>query len=509
LNGKALFIKYWLIGEPLLSFIPYYYSTLPGMKNGISGSMIEGDNIGIIKNISEEKKEAALEVLKYFTSKEYQSFMFKEGLCITSLRELWDEEEMCEYAPCDLVKGLQCVRKPQFIKDGPEGYEKKYRKYIYQYLYEDEPIEEILKKILDVTKFYTISLNTEDSYVGLIFYIFISVITVLMLLSLFVLSNDNFHPFFMLLPSEFWIITVLGSIMILWIPILNYGMIESIKCHFKSLLFSIGYSFTFCPTLHKLILQFPEENKIIRWIINHKYMFLLLNIIIDALLNSISLINKYTVKSVMVEDGESFQLCNYKSDYSVMIIIIYKILILLLLLFLIFVEWNVSETMYDVKFILSALYIDMLSTILIVFFFFIQIKYYTTYFLIQAVNISIISITNYIFLYGIRVFLGFIRKQNVKLQFINRINEKFVNNETQFQSKSYKKDNTSFNNNCSVIKNNIMDESVDNGNFETSTTIKSNFISRMIDYHYSTSIFSSNSGSMKTSTTTSVSANFN
>jgi len=433
--------------------------------------------------------------------------MFENGLCITSLSELWDDEEICKNISCNLIKELQCVRKPQFIKDGPENYEKKYRKYIYQYLYEDKPIEEILKKILDVTKFYEISLNTEDSYVGLICYVFISVISGLMLLSLLVLFKDNFYPFFMILSSDFWIITVLGSIIILWIPIFNYGTIESIKCQFKPLLFSIGYSFIFCPIMHKLISQFPEENKTIKWIINHKYMFLLFNILIDISLNSISLINKYIVKSVMVEDGESFQVCNYKENYGIIIIVLYKFIVLLLLLFLIFVEWNISQTMYDMKFILSALYIDILSTTLIVVFFFIQIKFYITYFLIQTVNISIISITNYIFLYGIRVFLGIIRKQNVKLQFINRINENFINNATQFQTKSYNKDATSFNNNVSIIKNNIMDESEDNGNVETSTT-KSNFISRMIDYHYSTSIFSSNSGSVRVSTTTSDSNNF-
>jgi len=58
---------------------PYYKSILPGIKQGISGFFIDGNNIGIIKNISEDKKEAALELLKFFISKEYQIKICNEG----------------------------------------------------------------------------------------------------------------------------------------------------------------------------------------------------------------------------------------------------------------------------------------------------------------------------------------------------------------------------------------------------------------------------------------------
>jgi len=487
-KSKVIFLKYWFLAEPLLSNIPYYLSIIPGLKEGVSGSMVSVNNLGIIKNNTEEKKKASIEVLKFFASEEYQKKMFEKKICLTALSELWNNEEVCENGLCDLVKEVQFTGEPKFIKEfkmeRTKSYDKKFKKYIYQFLYENKTIEETLKKITDITKVYYISLNTENTYVGLFYFIFISTISILMLLSLIVLFNDNFNPFFMFLSSNFWIITVLGSIMILWVPILNYGEIKEIKCYLKLLLLSIGYTLNFFPTIHKLISQFPEERKITKWIIKHKYMYLLLNILIDALLSSLSLIKPHSLKLISVEEGESFEICKYNEQYNVIILLLYKIMVMLLMLFIIFVEWNISEIMYDIKFAVSALYIDMLSIILLFVFNFIQIKYYKFYFIIQTINISIISISNYIFLYGIRVFLGFIRKQNVKLQFINHINESFINNETQLQTKSYNTGTINYTNN-SIYKTSTMDENEGNEVTERITTCKSNFISRMIDYHYS------------------------
>lgn len=198
-------------------------------------------------------------------------------------------------------------------------------------------------------------------------------------------------------------------------------------------------------------------------------------------MNGFSIIDKYTLKSVNVEDGEIFEVCNYNGKYSVIFLILYKLIILLLLLFLIFVEWNISEIIYDIRFVTTVIYIDILSFIIKIVFLIIQIKYYENYFIIQTVNIFIISIMNYIFLFGIRVLLGLIHKQNVNLQFINR-NENFINNETQLRTKST--NNETINVDDSIYKTNTVDENGENENIEPTATIKSNFISRMIDYHY-------------------------
>jgi len=219
MKEESVFIKYLLLGKPLIEEIRYYRSILPGIKKGISGFFIDGNNMGIIKNISEDKKEAALEVLKYFTSKEYQIKIFNEK-CIPAISELWYDEELCKNELCDIAKSDQFTMEPEFIKDKPDYYRKKYQKYIYQYLYgNDITVDEASKHIEDLTKVYYVSLDTKNSYVGLICFVFFSVISAFMLLSLIFIFVDNFNPFFMFLSEEFWIITVLGSIMVFWIPL--------------------------------------------------------------------------------------------------------------------------------------------------------------------------------------------------------------------------------------------------------------------------------------------------
>jgi len=473
------------VGEPFLGTIPYEISALPGLKKGISGTSISGNSIGITKNIKKDKRDAAIEVLKFFTSKFYQKEVFRNKYCLTAIDELYYDEQVCnKNGLCDLFRDVQFTVEPEFMREGqPVDYGKKYRKYIYQYLYGNKSIDDTLKQINDLKKIYFVSLDTENSYVGLICFLFFSVVTAFMILSLVFLFRENFRPFFMFLPEDFWIITVLGSVIILWVPYTDYGLVTERKCLLKPILMSIGYTLNICPVIYQLIVQFPEENSIFNWIHRHKYLFLLFNLSIDVLICSTFLLNPITSTTISVEDGESFKTCKFGGEYSIVIMFIYKLLVIILMLLFIFVEWNISSTMDDIKFIISALYIDILSIILIYIFHLIKIKYYLSYFLLQAMNTSIISIFNYLCLYGIRLLLAFIRKQNIRLKYISSINEKFINNETQLQSRvSRISDNGNIS--CDPASS-PMYENEECGNSSTVLASKSsNFIARMIDYHY-------------------------
>jgi len=497
MDGNSIFLKYWVIGEPLLNMAlnKYHISILPGMKEGISSSILSGTNIGIIKNISENKKEAAFEVLKFFSSKEYQKKKFEEQSIFTAIDELWNDEKTCDIGLYEIVKSMQYIVEPEFIKEGQDDYRKRYQKYIYQYLYENKTIEETLKKINDITDTYYIALNTKNSYIGLICFILFSVTSTSMLLSLVFIIKENFHPFTMFLPDGFWIATILGSILILWVPFINYGPVTTLKCHINLLLLSMGYTLSVCPAMYKLIVCFPEDNKLITWIYKHKYLFLLFNILIDVLMNSISLIKLCTIQKVIVEDGESYEKCKY-GEYRIISLLVYKLIVIALILFLIFVEWNFSTILYDIRFIILSLYIDVLSIIIIYIFHVIQIKNYKIFFIIQTINTTIISFSNYIFLYGFRILLGFMRKQNITLELINRINDSYIDNETQLKSKTYNNNNNKY----SIYKSEEMNDSVENGNSTLKSANKSNFIKRMIKYHYSSILINSNSNSIAINT---------
>ena len=427
MSGKYIFLKYWFLGEQLLFL--NYISNLPGIKEGISGTTVAGNNIGIIKNISKEKKDAALEVVKFFISKEFQKQGFETGTFVSAINEFWYDKEVCKNDEiCDIFKNVQFTVEPKFIQKEPDDYKKKYQEYIYQFLYENKTINETLKQINDLKKIYYVSLNTENSYVGLICFIYFSVISILMLLSLIFIIGDTFHPFFNFLTNDFWIITILGSIMILWVPITIYGPVTTLKCHLKVFLLSIGYTFSVCPSLFKLIVHFPKKNKISPWINNNKYPFLLFNILIDILVNSVSIINPYTSQPVLIEDGESFEVCKFNGEYSIIIVMIYKLVIIFSILFLVFAEWNHSPNKYNLRFIVSTIYIDILSLILIYVFHFIKINNYILYFILQTVITSIISITNHLLLYVNRIFLKIFKNEELVIEKISTNNFKFVVN---------------------------------------------------------------------------------
>ena len=411
LTGKAIFIKYWILTEPFLSSLPYNISFLPGRENGISGTSIMGNNIGIIKNISKEKKEAALTVLEYFTSKEYQRKLFDTGISLSSLDEIWNDEKVCKKDLCNIGKNMQIIIEPDFVKEGGDEYRKRYKNYIYQFLFENKTIEETQKHIIDITKIYNVELNTKDSPIGFIYFIGFSVVTGIMLLSLIFLFKKDFFVLFTFLSKDFWIITVLGSLLLLWTPIIDYGSITNVKYHLKILLMSIGFTLSVCPTLSKLIVQYFKFYKISIWIKDHRYLFLLCSILIDVLLNCITLIKPFTVKTVLIEDRENFNMCDYKGEFSVIPLLLYKLSIILLMIYITFADRNNKDNIFDIKFITSTIFVDVLSLILICVFYIIEFKNYVVVFALQTAVMSIVSISNYIFLYGCRIFIKLLIKE--------------------------------------------------------------------------------------------------
>jgi len=75
-ENLSIFLKFWTTGEPYTSIIKknYNMALIPGGKEGISASSVNGYNVGInaVLESFDVRREAALEVVKYITSKEKQ-----------------------------------------------------------------------------------------------------------------------------------------------------------------------------------------------------------------------------------------------------------------------------------------------------------------------------------------------------------------------------------------------------------------------------------------------------
>jgi len=426
----------------LISDLKYNISPLPGFKEGISASINLGYNLGISKYVPRDKLNSTIEAFKYITSKEIQRDLFLKRLIITPVSSLYYDEEVCKIVTdCELFKQIQPTGEPEYISERSDyDYSRYFKKYIYQYLYQNKSLDETIKNINDITKIYYISLESKDSNVGIISFMLISVISLLMLLSLVFIFRKNLDEYFSFMSKDFWFLAVLGSIIILWVPITNYGNVTSFKCHLKLLLLSIGFSLNKIPIISKLIIIFPEKNKFSNWVKKYEYVFLFFNLLIDISLNGLLFLNPITPKSVMIDDGENFQICKFNELYIIFILLVYKIIIIISLSLLIFIEWNIKSIIHDMMFFNSAITIDILTFILLIVFIFIKIDNYISYFLIHLCICFIMSISNYIFLYGIRVILAFTEDKNSQL-----INNSTINNESEssLNSKTFMTDNVS------------------------------------------------------------------
>ena len=106
--------------------------------------------------------------------------------------------------------------------------------------------------------------------------------------------------------------------MIFCIGFTEMGNINVFKCHLRLYLLAIRFSLNMVTFLYKLINNFPKENKISKWIEQHRYLFLLSFIIIDLIMNGLLLIEPYEIKNIE-KNGEQFNVCELRTIFNEMI----------------------------------------------------------------------------------------------------------------------------------------------------------------------------------------------
>ncbi|ORX96084.1 periplasmic binding protein-like II [Neocallimastix californiae] len=286
-DNKTLFMKYYYIPGLIYENFPYDVTIMPGIKEGISGTVLVGYNIGIVNNISEKKKKSAIEAVKYFTSREMQKKLVSMEYIISGISDLYDDELCSQIRFCDVYKNSQAIQARQ-NKLKNNDYFEKITKYFYEFLFGDETAGDILVKIEDLSKIYTLSISTKDSYKKI---------------------RNNYTSF---LPRSDWFMIIIGIVMILCGGLTEFGNIRLL--------------IIYIPILQKLIITFPnDKNKYSLWFKNNKYLFYSFIIIFDILLNALTLIKPYEV--IIINEGKRYQIC-------------YKVILALVILLLIFIEWN-------------------------------------------------------------------------------------------------------------------------------------------------------------------------
>ncbi|ORX49624.1 periplasmic binding protein-like II [Piromyces finnis] len=410
-NGKSIFLKYWYTNShPVYKKVP-----LPGRIEGISTSCLGGNNIAVSIFSSKEKQDAAVKVVEFITSKDIKKeFSIKNDL-YSGIASLYDDEEVCSSKiDCELFKNLQPVVRPTRENEDYDEFSLNFRNYIYEYIFGNKSAEEVLNNVVNLRKVYMISLDTKDSPIGLISFILLCLLSCIMILSIIFV----FIPTFKLqdfLPSDFWILLMMGIIMVFSMSFTEIGEITKLNCHLRLFLFSFGFLLNMITVLYKLIICFPEENKFSIWVGKHRYIFISLFIFINMIINFLFLLHPYDIKDVQEDNGKHFKICklNHMSSISIKYILIFFMsLILLNIIILVFLEWNIKSTFLDIRMFISSIYIDILSFILFIIIELYEIRNYIGYFIIRIIIYSVYGVSNFIFMFFYKIIYYYIKKSS-------------------------------------------------------------------------------------------------
>jgi len=441
---QQIFTGQFLFGSFFLTEInpDYKITRLPGGKRGISGSAVVAYSIAINKNSSNDKRKAVIEAFQYLTSKNMQRDYIKSKKITSCIPSLYDEEEICSLVDCELYKSLQPFGRDLSLIDDYDTFSINFRKNIYNFLYGNETAKDALQKVEDLYKMYYVSIMDDD---GFIITIVIMALISIIFLSLVLMFIRKFSPYFNFLPYDFWILINLGIIVTILAGFSLFGRRTLTKCNLNFLLLFSGMTLKLVPMLYKLITNFPNENKISEWITYHKYLFLLIFMIFDLLLLFLFIFPSYDINKKYIKEGKNFEVCTIKSELAYFLIIInffIKFLIVGSILILIYIEWNIKSSYYDLRVILPAIYTDSLCLVLLLIVKYIVISNYFAYFMVNESIYFFSSLINYILLFGVRIFSGLMNKENDESMFIKSVNKDFLKSDGSLNTRKSKGMNT-------------------------------------------------------------------
>lgn len=378
--------------------------------------------------------------MKFLTSKETQKNYCIKNYLISAIDSLYDDEEVCKIIDCNAIKDAQPFTSLRFTDDefGNNYYLKKYKQYMFEYMYEDKPLMKMLENIHNILTLFQFSYKTDDTVIGLIILIIVVITITLMGLSLVILFVNSFKSQYKFLKTDFWIISVIGTIMVMSAIFTQYERMTVFKCQLRLILITCGFIFSIAPIIYRLIINIPLENVYSKWVNSHRYAFIAIPILIVIFMNGLVVISPYySVEDVILAEGKNFQKCIIKNAFGRIIYYLemtYSILISTAILLLNFIEWNLKETFNDIRCIIASVFTDLLSFFLFIIINKLEIKNYLAYYIFYVCIIYFLSLSDYFFIYGIRIFHYLVINKDEQEK--ERIIKKLIHNTNKFNNKS-------------------------------------------------------------------------
>jgi len=403
LTGRVIFSSFF---DNIEGYDDYYISEMPGEIEGIHGSCLTGLNIGVAKFISNEKIEASIEVVKYFTSPEIQKkFIIKLFKCFTALKSLYDDEEVCSILNCDLAKNIQSIPRPGNLVDNYDSYSVKVVNLIYEFLFSTKPINKILIDIDNLTRIHTFTIK---EFPDVIFFGILICLFSIVSISPLMLLIPKFKDYFQFLSTDGWILYTIGFLLIIANEILNFGELTLIKCDLNLLFFSLSFSFIYTPIIQKLISNIPMVNKYSYWVSSNKIIFYGIVILVEVVYNLLYLIQPFKLKKQITEDEHNHIVCLLKNKFSIIIALIQLFMnfsFYLIIVILIFMEWHIAKTKQSIRNLTFTMATSAPSFVLLIALKYINIKNFKIIYMIRMCITVIFILTNHMYVFFFRLIL--------------------------------------------------------------------------------------------------------
>jgi len=431
---KVLFMKFYMGSVET----DYESSVIPGKKEGVTGTIPGVFSVSLNRyTINDEaKRNAALHVIKHITSKEIQKkHIIINGHSLSAITDLYHDPDVCQAINCDVFLQSRpftklSVRYPESGMD-KFRYVDQVRSYAFDYIYGKTTLDKAIQNIKDLTQIYNLSINKNESVLGFVLFVFYIVFISIMIIAVEVvciISRKTQYKYF--LSDDFWIISILGTIVMMSSMLCMYGSLTPEKCQGRIALASIGFSMTLLPILNKLIVNFPTHNKISLWFdkVRNKYIFFIGSMIIIGFVNSLLFINhSFSLNHIDGSNGQKFQSCTVATGFGKFVIgllILIKCIILLSILLLVFIEWSYKESLVEMKVISALVFVEVLAIILLITYSAFNLKMFIIYTLIFCSFALFFSLSNFVCIYILKLIPLFKKEGEVTLHdVVNRLHK--------------------------------------------------------------------------------------
>jgi len=322
----------------------------------------------------------------------------------TGLTSLYDDDEVCLYIDCQLIKKVQSINTPSFITNNYDAYSVKVINLFHKFLDGNLSAYDTLTKINDITKIYYFSITS--NLFSLVIFISFMIAFFLILFSTVIICIPKFKPYFKFLSKDLWIIYIIGSLSLICSEVSKFGRMTLFKCHLCQAMLTVGYTMIMIPLLYKLIINFPQVNKYSEWIKCRKNFFIYTIIFIEILLNILLFISPFTLKNIYNENSRNFSKCKLIETFGRFILwcqVSTKVIIYLCIIFLLFLEWNIKETSNDIRAFTINMGLDGVLLLLFLILSFISINSYVIYYSLHTCVILLFIITNHTYIFIIRI----------------------------------------------------------------------------------------------------------